>query len=165
MRFLLSLKRLWILLCLPAALLLLLAAKSADFAEWYALYPYAFLSKVGNAITGIFPFSIGEILLILFIIGIPVALIWFFIHFFRSKGKRKTVFAKGVLNVLCVASVLLLLFTLNCGINYNRYTFAETCGLEIRPSSKEKNSPLCAGISHKSSMSSVLWLKRMKRVL
>ena len=149
MRSLLSLKRLWILLCFPAAIILLLAAKNADFAEWYALYPYALLSKTGNAITGIFPFSIGEILLIIFIIGTPAALIWFLIHFFRSKGKRKTVFAKAILNILCVTSVLLLLFTLNCGINYNRYTFAETCGLEIRPSSKEELSSLCRHLAQK----------------
>lgn len=104
---------------LPAAILLLLAARNSDSPN-VALHPYAFLSKVGNAVTGIFPFSLAEILVILFLIGVPVALIWFLIHFFRSKGRRGVVLGKGLLNLLCLASVLLLLFTLNCGINYNR---------------------------------------------
>lgn len=138
MRPLLSLKRLWILLTLPAALGLLWAAGNPDFAEWYALHPYAFLSKIGNAVTGVLPFSLAEILLILCIFGIPIAFIWFLVHVCRSKGRRRTVLAKGGINLLCTLSVLLLLFTLNCGINYSRHTFAETCGLEIRPSSTEE---------------------------
>ena len=149
MRSLLSLKRLWILLALPAAILLLLAAGNPDFAEWYALHPYAFLSRVGNAVTGIFPFSLAEILVILLLIGVPVALIWFLIHFFRSKGRRGVVLGKGLLNLLCFASVLLLLFTLNCGINYNRHTFAETCGLELRPSSTKELTDLSHHLAEK----------------
>ena len=59
------LKRFWLLLLLPAAFLLDFAARqSADFAEWYAVTIYPVYAQFFSAITGVFPFSVGEFCLI-----------------------------------------------------------------------------------------------------
>ena len=57
------LKRFWLLILLPAAFLLDFAARqSADFAEWYAVTIYPVYAQFFSAITGVFPFSVGEFL-------------------------------------------------------------------------------------------------------
>ena len=61
-------RRLWLLLGIPVGLALyLLALFVPDFAEWYARYPYHWLSLAVNRVTGLLPFSLAEILLVLLI--------------------------------------------------------------------------------------------------
>ena len=70
------LKRFWLLLLLPAAFLLDFAARqSADFAEWYAVTIYPVYAQFFSAITGVFPFSVGEFCLIALILFILAYLI------------------------------------------------------------------------------------------
>lgn len=143
------LKRLWLLSLLPVSLLLLGISQNSAFAEWYALHPYVFLSKIGNWLTGLVPFSIGEILLFSSVICLlPVCIIWA-IRILRQKGRRPSVFWKGLVNLFCILSLLFCMFTLNCGINYNRLTFAQTSGLELQPSSTQELSRLCEFLSGK----------------
>ena len=71
-----SLRRVWLLLLFPVGLLLYqLAIWFPDFAEWYARNPYRWLSKAVNFLTGLFPFSLAEILLYLLLCGILVWLV------------------------------------------------------------------------------------------
>ena len=76
-------RRLWLLLllCYPAAAILLLLAECVPgFAEQYARGPYAVYSRAGNFFSALFPFSLAEILLILhlftkFHCGFPISLL------------------------------------------------------------------------------------------
>ena len=43
----------------------------------------------------------------------------------------------------CLLGVLLFFFTVNCGINYHRDTFAQASGLPVEPSSEEELISLC----------------------
>ena len=67
------LRRFWLLLLLPLAFLLDLAARSSpDFAEWYAVHIYSVYAEAFSAMTGILPFSFGEIALVLLILFLLV---------------------------------------------------------------------------------------------
>ncbi len=139
-------KRLWFLVAFPISLGLLLLSRNSSFAEWYALYPYGFLSRLGNFLSGLFPFSVGEILLYIGVVAGLILLVIWIRSIFRQKGRRPSVILEGLVNLLCAASLLFCSFTLNCGINYNRLSFAETSGLDVSPSSRQELIRLCESL-------------------
>ena len=89
-------------LCFQAAARLL-----PGFAEWYTLHVYSHIVGGYGRICGIFPVSVVELGLYV----VMIAGVWYTaVHFHRWKQVLATVF--------CFVSVLLFLFTVNCGINY-----------------------------------------------
>jgi hypothetical protein len=143
-------KRLWLLLCAPAALLLtFLAAAHPGFAEWYATVIYPPFSLGINTLTSLVPFSLAELLLVLLIFGIIYTIIRYILKFMRDTENRRENLFKWIINLLCAASVLYFIFTITCGINYSRYPFAQTSGLEVRASSKAELTELCNELADK----------------
>ena len=119
MKLILKLRRLWFLLTIPASIaLILLASNREGFAEKYAESVYPVLSHAGNFITGLVPFSVGEVFVFLLIVLLLTAIIRFAIRMIRGTGKRGLTAGKFVVNLLCIAGVLFFLFTVDCGINY-----------------------------------------------
>ena len=148
MKDVLKLRRLWILLTIPAAFLLILAAsRSKSFAEAYATGIYPALSHAGNSVTGLAPFSVGEIFVYALIVFLLASLIRFIIRMVRGKGKRGATAVKYIIGLLCAAGILLFLFTVDCGINYYRCTFAETSGLTVKASPKTELVSLCRSLA------------------
>lgn len=148
MRSALKLRRLWILLTIPASFFLLfLAADQKGFAESYATTVYPCLSRLGNAVTGTVPFSVGEVFLFLLAAFLFAAVIRLIIRLIRGKGSRGLTAWEFLVNLLCLTGILFFLFTLNCGINYRRSTFAETCGLEVRQSREPELVTLCKSLA------------------
>ena len=137
MKTILKYKRIFLLLLVPISFLLILLAKhSTFFAEYiFALRIYKWISQIVSLIIGILPFSLAEILFISLPIVILVAMVRFIIGMVKDKGNRGIRVLKGILNVLCVFSVLLFTFVITGGINYYRYTFSHYSNLEIRDSS------------------------------
>lgn len=140
----------WIpVLFLPLSLLLLMFSRAVpSFAEWYATGPYRWLSHWGNLLSFCIPYSsIGEMLVLA---AIPVCLgylIYFFIQWRKHRESRRETLCRFFRNALCAISLLAFLFTICCGINYSRYTFAQTSGLRIQPSSKEELQELCQSLA------------------
>lgn len=102
------LKRFWLLLLLPAAFLLDFAARqSADFAEWYAVTIYPVYAQFFSAITGVFPFSVGEFCLIALVLFILAYLIHGVYKLIRHKEGRFAYFVRflsvPVLIATCIA--------------------------------------------------------------
>lgn len=143
MRSIFRLRRLWLLLTFPAAFALTALASEGGFAEWYAENIYPALSLFGNRISAFFPVSVAEFLFFFFLIFLAAALVHFLIRIIRGKGRRLKTAATFLVNLLCLGGVLYLLFTINCGINYHRSTFAETCGLPLKESQKSELVTLC----------------------
>lgn len=137
MKVFLKYKRIYLLSLIPVSLLLIiLAKKSSFFAEHvFALHFYKWISQLISSITGIFPFSIAEILVIVVPITILIILFRFFFLLIVEKRGRKERLIRGFLNFLCTVSVVLFLFTTMAGMNYYRYSFSHYSGLEIRDSS------------------------------
>ncbi|MFQ9846222.1 MAG: DUF3810 family protein [[Clostridium] leptum] len=103
--------------------------ENQNFAEWYATNFYPGLSKTGNFISGLLPFSLGE-----WVVYFRQSRPWFFsvqaVQLIRKKGDRLFCTARLFLNLFCAAGLVLLAFALSCGINYHRISFAESSGLE-----------------------------------
>ena len=149
-RRILRLKRCWLLTALPLGLLLeAAAAGNQNFAEWYATNFYPGLSKTGNLISGLLPFSLGEWVVIFSAIAAVVFLVFQAVQLTRKKGDRLFCTARLFLNLFCAAGLVLLAFALSCGINYHRISFAESSGLEVRESSREELAELCEALTEK----------------
>ncbi len=134
----------WLLLCFPAAALLLVLAEFVPgFAEWYATGPYRVISHAGNFLSGLFPFSLAEVLVAGLVLFCPAWLVWRIVLLIRKKGERKRAALSSLSGLACTAGILFLLFTVNCGVNYSRDTFAQTCGLPVQDSSQEELEQLC----------------------
>lgn len=141
-------KRLWLLLLFPAALALTVcAAWKPSFAQWYAIRIYPALSLTVNRMAGLVPFSAAECLVILLLLCIPVTLILFAAGMIRKKGSRPLFMLKSAVNLAVFFSIVFFLFTINCGINYYRYPFADTCGLKVEPSTKTELNELCVSLA------------------
>lgn len=144
-----KLKRLWLLLLFPAgALLAFCASRHPDFAEGYAEGFYSVWSLGVNRVTSLVPVSLAELLVILFPAFLLYRLILFLRRMVKRRGKRGKTALRFAVNAACLASVLFFFFMIDCGVNYYRYTFAATSGLEIKPSSEAELVDLCTGLKN-----------------
>lgn len=133
-------KRVYLIGLLPVSyLLIVLAKKNRYFAEEiYAKHIYRWISQIISAVTGLFPFSIAELIVITLPIILLVVLLRFMIGLLRNNEHWEIRLGKGLLNVLCAGSVVLFLFVLLCGINYYRCNFSTYSNLVIQDSSVEE---------------------------
>lgn len=145
MREILKLKRKWLLLCIPIAIISIILCKNFPFiAEYvYGRVIFRILSIIIGLFTRWIPISIAEIV----IYCIPLLLITIIFLFIRkivkNKGRRGYLTAKGLLNIGCFLSVALILFVLLCGTNYYRYSFEEYLEFEVTEYDKEDLYNLC----------------------
>lgn len=138
------LRRFWLLLLVPAAVILDLAAKtSPDFAEWYAVTVYPIYANFFAAVTGVLPFSLGEAAVIILAAAVLVWLVRS-IYLLVTNGENRFARSVRILSVpLLIAVCISFLCVTNYGMNHRRYTFAQISGLEVRPSSVEELYSLC----------------------
>lgn len=129
----------WISVCLLLLSIagLVLARTTDGFAQWYAanLYPL-FQNTLGRSFSQL-PFSVFEIGLYT---GASVLALGLLRILFVAATKPRSLMAhlsRSAKRAFCLASCLLLLFTLTGSINYSRAGFAETAGLKPQPSSDE----------------------------
>jgi len=136
-------RRFLYLLLIPAAFLLKwLMSLSPDFTEkYYSRKIYPFIMQPISRFTGIFPFSVAEIsviILVIYFIGQLVSSVrksishkkWFFFIDFLSKAS-------------IVVSILFFLQTIMWGINYERITFADNAGIVVEKYSVDELEELC----------------------
>ena len=95
-----------------AAALLYSARRIEGFAEWYSSSIYPLIEGTTGRLSGILPFSLAELLVLL----LPVIII---ADAFRSR-KRIGLFLQRMLLLL---AVLAFLYSANCGVNYYRDPF------------------------------------------
>lgn len=121
-----------------AGLLVLTASLQASarlipgFAEWYTTHVYIWIVGIYGRVCGVVPFSVVEIGMYVMI----AAGLWYVIS--HARQWRQVLAA-----VFSFVSVLLFLYTVNCGINYYRIPFSSYLDLEVRESSVEELAELC----------------------
>lgn len=150
MRFLsaFKLRRFWLLLLLPAAFFLDLAAKSSPgFAEWYAVTIYPVYAQFFSAVTGVLPFSLGEISLIALSIFFLIYIVYNIVRMIRDKAGRAARFARFLSVPLLFAVCIAFFCVTNYGTNHRRYSFASVSGLDVHDSSKEELFELCVALT------------------
>ncbi|HKL99552.1 MAG TPA: DUF3810 domain-containing protein [Mobilitalea sp.] len=136
MKSVLKLKRIYLLILFPVSLVLIILAKNSSyFAEQiFALHIYKWFSQAISMITGLIPISLAELLIFALPLLLLLFIILFITHILREKDRRLSVIIKGLLNALCIGSVVFFLFTVLAGINYYRYSFSHYSKLEIKES-------------------------------
>lgn len=128
-------------ICLVLSVLLQIVSRAFPaFSEFYARYIYPIWVNTLGRLMSFFPVSMVEVLLYLCIL---YALFWLLKLIFFRKGRRGKTALMGFLTVLVFASALFLSYTVNCGINYHRHTFAEESGLEVKERPAEELVALC----------------------
>lgn len=142
-----------LLLLFPFSLLLLAISKRSVWftEEIFAKRIYKVMQVIGSVLTGWIPFSLAEIL----VVSLPILLILFVVFFtirmVNGKGKRILLCLKTVLNAFCIASIGFFIYTVGCGMNYNRVSVADYCNLTVRESSKQELYDLCMELSNEAS--------------
>ncbi len=145
-------KRLFILLLIPAALVLAFTAyNSTAFAEWYSVNIYKYISLFFNSVSALVPVSIAEIIIILLIPAALFYILFTVIRAVRKRGSRGKLLYKAFLNVLCAVSVVFFLFITNFGVCYYRCTFAEVSGMNVRDSTAGELYDLCVSLAERAS--------------
>ncbi|MBP1754756.1 MAG: hypothetical protein H6Q59_1154 [Firmicutes bacterium] len=140
MKKLLTYKRIYLLLLMPISLILILLAKKSSFfsEQIYAKHIYRIFSRIISLITGLFPFSVAELIVIALPIALLIIVVRFLLLLILDKKERRDRWIKGLLNLFCTLSILLFLFTILGGLNYYRYPFITYSNLEITDSSVEE---------------------------
>lgn len=110
------------------------------FAQWYSTHIYPIFVSVIGRLSSMVSFSFVELSLYvmsLLIIGTGI-------HALASARKnRKTAVLQWISALFLGACILFFLFVINCGINYQKESFADTAGLKVRPYSVEELTATC----------------------
>ena len=117
----------WLWVVIPSVIMVilqLLARKTLWFGTWYieTIFP-VFVNTVGR-VMAVFPFSVVEFGLygiILWVIWITISSIY---KCARKKGKVFILLGDWIHKVLTAAAILLMVYTMTCGINYYAESFS-----------------------------------------
>ncbi len=120
-----------------SVLLLALSIHVSGFADGYSTVMYQGIVETAGRAFGIVPFSVVEILLYIFILMI----LWWIIRIINKKDKAS--FFLFLTRLVLIASILMFLFVLNCGINYHKTSFAESTGLYLDKYTTEELAEVC----------------------
>ena len=134
-----------IIVLLPISILL--NYFSSNFPETVeTLYSKGLYKPIGQGlslITGFFPFSVAEII----VVGIPVLIILYLLFIvkkmFPFEVNKIKLIPRGFLNILILISLIYTLFVFVWGLNYHRQPFAVIAGLETKPASTQELASLC----------------------
>lgn len=141
----LMLKRLWLLV--PGALALALTALCQTNAtlteELFSCGVYPWLSSAVAFLPSLVEFSVAQWVVIAFVLFCLGFLAYYLARLIRGKGERGMIAWRAVTGALAIVSVTYFGFTMLCGLNYYRCTFAEAAGFEICASSPEELVELC----------------------
>lgn len=123
-------------------LLLILARKTKGMAQWYASHIYPVIVGTVGRVFGLFPVSVVEMLLYITVFLVLAGALRLCIRLLIKKGGRAEA-AHYFSGIWLTASVLFLLYTLNCGINYQRQSFSEYEGIVTEAYSVEELRKVC----------------------
>lgn len=150
---LVRLKRLWMLLLFPLALLLLAVAKRSVYftEEIFAKGIFHIYSQVFSFVTGLVPFSLAEMGILLGIVLIPALLIWRVVVYVKRNGERIYLITADLLSLLCLGALVYFMLVMGCSVNYYRKPVADYLELTVRDSSVEELYNLHAELAERTS--------------
>ncbi|MDF2546942.1 MAG: hypothetical protein K0R93_1840 [Anaerosolibacter sp.] len=136
------------ILLLPFAVIIsYLASCFPDIVErFYAQNIYPLIGQTLSCITGVFPFSIGEIIVICLILFIAFNIISFLYHVAREKQNRRETILGYSKALLLHISLFYFVFIFIWGLNYHRMPFSHIAGLDVKPSSVKELNILCVSL-------------------
>ena len=118
------------------------AAKAPGMAQQYSIHIYPLLVSTVGRISGIFPFSVTEILLYLLAAALLLSsgrAIW---KMARGAKKGEALFI-WFSRIFLAAGILVFLYVAACGINYHREPFSKEAGIGTREYTAEELKEIC----------------------
>ena len=103
----------------------IVAWQSTEFCDWYTKYIFPVWTETFGRLTSLVPFSVGEIMILIAVVGIPISLLLMLILIIIKKGKRKKVLKGFGFTYLWIIAFVVVTETLNCFILYHCSTFGE----------------------------------------
>lgn len=141
-------------------LALFMSHKSPAFADWYSSIIYPLLVTSIGRFFGIFPFSVAEIGLYIFVTFLLLSFMRMLIStIFHKKLTQNNFFLQKHLlkkdpswshygsSLFCLCACLFFSYTFCCGINYGRTSFAEKYNLETGEYTLEELNTLCTKLT------------------
>lgn len=120
----------------------ILARNVNGFAEFYAEGIYPFFVHTIGFINGLFPFAVGEALILILIVAVVIGIITLIISLMEGENRKKTG-SIALAVVFCTGVYIYSSYTFFCGINYHRVPFSEKSGLTPEKYSVEDLEKLC----------------------
>jgi len=113
-----------------------LFSRSPDLVERvYSDWLYKVILPPISRLTGIFPFSLAEVLIILLLVWLGIGIV----RRLSPKSLEKTEHSKhGWVSFIVLTALIYLGFQALWGLNYHRQTFADTGGLDVRVTTNEE---------------------------
>ena len=127
-----------LLLLILAVFFQFLARNVNGFAQWYATSIYRILVTIISRVCSVFPFSIVEILLYVLLVVLAAGVMRGIYRICRKTEKASTIALKGSSWVCLLVGGLFFIYTMTCGINYHRTSFAEEAGITDAEYSQEE---------------------------
>lgn len=113
-------------LILGAVILELAAVSSTSFSDWYRSHIFPIWVNTYGRLTSIFPFSFGEILIMIAVFGIPASLLAMIALLIIKKGRRKKIGKVFGYVYLWIVTFVVVVQVNNCFVLYRASNFAKT---------------------------------------
>lgn len=153
MKELLKEKKNFLLLAFPVALLLLILARCVPgFAEYvWARGIYRGFRFVIASITGLFPFSLAEVIVVLILPALVFLLVRAVVRAVRAHKEKKALLTliRTLRNFLATVGLVWLSFMIAAGVNYSRDGIGEALGLEVGENNVEDLKGMCIDLARK----------------
>lgn len=142
-------RRLWLLVPgVLAIVLVFLARNNPEACELVfsrGLYPW--LSSAVAFLPGLVGFSVAQWLVMIAAIAILAMIIRYVVRIIKDHGERLKQAYRLLMSVIGILSFAFFFYTMLCGLNYYRCTFAESAGYEVQPSTTEELRTLCSNLA------------------
>ena len=114
------------------------ARNISGFADFYGFTIYPIVENIFARISGFFPFSLAEIMVVGGILLLLFAIVFFIVQMIRRKGRRLRFLASSGATVLLVGGIILFEYVYGMGINYSRMPFSQSAGLQTGKYTKQQ---------------------------
>lgn len=108
-----------------------------------------FIRQILSIISGILPFSLGEVIAISSLIAILYYLSYTVFKLFKSTYHRKKLLINFFLNCFAILGVIYIVFLFDWGFNYYRLPFSTIAKYDTRPASVKELGDLCEDLTNK----------------
>ena len=125
-------------LILGAVLIEVIAINSTSFSDWYRDNIYPIWVNTYGRFTSLFPFSFGEILIMIAVFGIPASLLAMIVLIIIRKGKRKKTAKIFGYVYLWIVTFVVVVQVNNCFVLYRTTNFAQTNGISENEHTNEQ---------------------------
>lgn len=126
--------------------LLVCAHNVPGFAQWYSINVYSVLVATVGRYFGWLPISAAEILLYILLAAVMAGLGWILCGIVKGRNVISRLRLVGT-TLYFAAAFLFFLYVVNCGVNYQRDSFAYSAGLEIEAYSVEELETVCRSLT------------------